>query len=1187
MESERKGRSNKSSTAKSGEFVNLLDFSELEEDGKKLGDRREPIADIERDQGFLQSAFGREEDESRIDGRDIFSDLEQEVQAFEQRFGSRYLQILGVFVISIAFSILGYNPSSLVPVWGQVAFMFLGAGFLILFGEILMERKEMEFYALGLVFAGIKLVYSSFWSLYYNFDLIDINTFTLSLVGALAFHYLLTIRYRSAVLNASFVFISWMPLILVKDIIGDDTVIIGLFFIVIFIDLFQTHIRKAATALMIVPATVFFYFLLVTTEVTFYDFAFTLEIDEVLLGVCTVVYIGGILFLLALNYRSKTLLTDYFHDLPGTTFSQLISLFTILSILSLYPLLPAEGFAFLITLLFTGLIIVHFHERGEELLLLCLPVGSALALSLSPVISFVVSGDLLLPISLLLVVVLEMSSSVLLQRPFLTSVQRLLIRGNHLALACVTLAFWFLGMDSFLFLPAIFLIFAIADQLLISYSYIQDLHIITGELILLLIVGSYAWISGDGLGSTVAWIVILLLFTAITRSRREGDLTSQVLFILACSLILTSPLMGEFILFPGILMVLSLGHLSSTFTGPYFLDKLHSPINEISLILRKYRILDPYNISVILSLTVSLVSLRSSATAWILVPFTATIFLIVGLHLHRGKLVLPILLLISGGLLIYLESLVLLTYLTLFPVVIVLLLKERSNVRIDHYLQMILFITVGVAVGVNELKGGWLWGEFSLDLPIRLLIVYLFYLLALGGLLSFSKRYSSLLFTGLVALGEIAALLMFTFEYPHSIPIFFGIMLILIVYFGVYLLDHAPAVHQRNWLRDRMFLLFISALIYYLVIIIFNYRNDVHEFSLWGYGLLGVIPLLLSDIMRNGIHPQMHVGRSSTPQFGLTGTELFLLLLPSLLCMNFSEDISLWVCLSLYLLVLLIILIRETASRFQMICLFGAFFYLPFNFLLFVGRIDDPLLHALSDIPPLILILLYVLLHGSRLIDVIIPTHTKTAIHREYSWLISIGLLILGTFASSHVGMIAIPVIMFLFCFRMRDLLSTPASYVMLMFILYLYFSTYRDEHDMALDLLVFMSLLPIFIGLFSEAIFRVKPLTFSFSFLSFMLMFGVPWFAAGSGSYVGTVITNFVWTIFGGTAFSAGFYLDRRYLRIFGILFLFAGILVTIYNTVILGWEAVVASFLTFGAIAIIASYFYHIRDERYSEQG
>lgn len=1224
MESERKGRSAAPDTTGRGKFVNLLDFDELEkaENRKRRGDgTHSPFTSPEISTGEHRTIGGTDtirgidtsegtdtirgtdtiERTNTIRGTDtlertdtirgtdtiegdFYGSIDREVRAFEQRFGSRYLQIIGVFVISVAFSILGYYPTTVIPVWGQVAFMFLGAGILVLFGEILIERRQMEFYALGLIFAGIKLIYSSFWSLYRNLDLIDTTTFAIALIGSLIFHYAASLRYRSAVLNASFVFLSWLPLVVLEDSIANDNIVIGIFYCIMIGNMVQTHYRKAVTALMIIPATSMVFLSLHATETTLYGFSFSLDPSPHLLLALAVVFLAPFLHLLAKHYRSPTLLSEYLHEYPGSTFAHLASLFIVLAVLPTSVFLLPGQFAFLLLLTFAGLIIVHFHERGEEIVLLALPIGSALIMGIGPLAALLTEPILLLALSVVFLFLIEFGTGLVLRQPFVTEIHRKLIRGHTLFMAGMVMVIWFIepADDIILFLPGLFLVVGIADQLFISYSYIHNLHIITGEFVILLMIGGYGIMSRDPMGYAGAWIAVFALFLFISMTRREWDLTSQILFMLGLDFVISSFLMEHLALIPALLMVTSLAFLVSRFQGPYFLHHFQSSINEISLIIRKYRLLDPYNIAALISLSGAIVCLGSSPEAWVVVPYTSFLFLGLSLQLHKGKVFLPIMLLITSAFLLYLESLLLLSYITIFPVIITLLLMDRSNPRIDQYLQMILFITVGFAVGVEGLKGGWLSGVLELDRAIRLMTVYGFYLIALFSFLLASRRFSSLLFTGMVALAELVALLMFTFDYTYSIPAFMMIMICLMGYFGIYLLTHVPESYQRTWSRDRMLLLVTATTFYYLPLFLFNYRNDVHEFILWGYGLAGMLPLLTSDILRNGFQPKVILGKTNAPNFGLTGTELFSLFVPTFLCMNFSEDISLWICLATYTAFLLLILVRSATERLRTVTMYGTFFFLPFNLLLFVGQITDTLLHVLSDVPALFLVLLYIFTHQRNVIDLPIFRRFPAPLQSDYSWMLSLAILIMGTFGCSSAGLLVIPILMFVFCYSQRDIPATPASYVMFMFIMFISISSGLQNTNRALDTLIFLSILPLFLALANEAVTASKPLTFSFSTLSFMLMFAVPWFAAGSGSFVATIVTNIVWTIFGGTAFSAGFYLDRYYMRLYGIFFLFGGIIVTIYNTVVLGNEAVATSLLTVGIIFIVASYFYYLRDSR-----
>jgi len=164
---------------------------------------------------------------------------------------------------------------------------------------------------------------------------------------------------------------------------------------------------------------------------------------------------------------------------------------------------------------------------------------------------------------------------------------------------------------------------------------------------------------------------------------------------------------------------------------------------------------------------------------------------------------------------------------------------------------------------------------------------------------------------------------------------------------------------------------------------------------------------------------------------------------------------------------------------------------------------------------------------------------------------------------------------MLAFAIYRRDVITSGAAYVGISAVFYLYYGIIKGRPAAALQGLVLLSLFPIYFALFNESFLRGEPLTFSFSTLSFMLMFGVPWFT-------NILNTNIVWSVFGGTAFSAGFYLDRRYLRLYGTLFLLAGLVITTYNTYILGIEAVVISLIVFGFMSLAASYFYILSGAR-----
>jgi len=1142
------------------QFVNLLDFSELEREKSRPTTDSEPSP---------------------------FEKIGEEVRQFEIRFGSRYLQIIGVLVISVAFSILGYYPTSNIPIWGQVAFMFLGAGVLLLAGEVLIEKKSFEFYALGLIFAGIKLIYSSFWSLFYNFDLIDEATFTITIVLTLGFHYYTSHRYHSAVLNASFVFLSWIPLVLLHDLNVTDNLIILLFLGILVVDLVQAHLRKETTAIMVVPASAAIYLYLNASERTIFDFTFSVNPSDQLVFLVIILFIPLTLLFIHLNYRETTLLSDFLHDFPGTTFSHLTSIFLILALIVSSPYLPPSASLFLVSLAFSGLIIVHFNARGEDLFTVSSPLITALVMSLAPSTIFSYPDSTAIILAFGFCFISEIILTKLWRLPESNKLQKQVILGFPIVLLILTVFVFLRAQNLTEFLPAVMLLLALGFQLFLSYSYIQNIHILSGEIIFLILAGGYGFYSGDELGYAIVWTGLLIFFSIISVIKKDGNLGAQLIMIMGVDLLFTAHFCGEFILLPSFLLIPALYLMARCYTGRYFIHKLLIRVNDITILLKRHRVLDLFNVTILLALMISIRAVVITENAWPSYPFIALLFSFLSFEQKRGKLVLPILLLGGALFLIYLHSLLLLVILTMFTVISVLLLFQSRNPRIDHYLQMILFVSLGVSAAVPGLEGAWLSDVLGLSEFTRIAAIYGLYAFALCLFLILSKHYSSLLFCGLVALGELSALMVFTFEYDGSIQLYFSILFVIMGYFGLYLAGHTSPIRERAWKRDRKLILAVTTVLFIFPLIVFNFRNDIPEYEIWIWGLFGVVILLYNDVIRNGLQLERWDWTTASFLPWITPGELIALLSPTLLCLNYSHDYSLWMFLSIHALMFTFVLLRESQHRIQLLLLYGLLFFAPFNIFLYIGNISDLTMHRISDLVPLTLVVLYIVTHlppGLRdhpLLNRFFPRDP------EYEWLISLGFLLLATFTSSNFGVFLVPAVIFLFTFWKRDVITSPASYVMIMGVFYLYYDFLEGKDELAHNGLLLFSILPIYTALFNDSIFRIKSLTFSFSTLSFMLMFGVPWFAAGGGSYEPTLITNIIWSVFGATSYSAGFYLDRRYLRYYGTFFLLAGIVITVYNTYILGVGVVVVSLLVFGIMALLASFFYHLKGGRGVEEA
>ena len=1190
-------------------FVDLLDFSHLDDDTERITDVDDQKTDTLTDRGRggeANKGLNKEEVQSKktMVGKDdegdvfesdyAFHEIEREVKQFEHKFGSRYLQVIGVLVISVAFSILGYYPTTVIPIWGQVAFMFLGAAILMLAGEILINRKGMELYSLGLIFAGMKLMYSSFWSTYNNFDLIEQWVFLIAIICTLGFHYLSAIRYRSSALHASFVLLSWVPLAIVQEMVSADEVVVVLFLGILISNYYQAHRWNEATSILMVPVSVILYLIFNGYQWTLYGFTFLLDPSSAIVFNSLIIFIFISLLFLHFHYKSTTVLTEYLNDRPGTSFSHLFSILLAGSIIAAESFLPSEQTIFLISLVFSGLVIVHFHARGESLspLLISLSLGLIFSLAvsittLSPSLTSASSspsfltmsspGDsTLLPAVLLTLVITELALFKYQSGMKFTESVEITVKIIPIVLFAISLAGYFIDNFNMAFLPVSYVLIILGFQLYLSYSYIKNIHIITGEILFLILAGLFGFLTNDGLGYSLVWILITIFFGFIILIRKDGPLASITVILLSCDLLITAHLAQDFILLPAFLNLSIVVLVVRWYTGPYFMHQYFIRISEIGIVMKKHRLLDLYNITMVLSLALAVRSITVFDNAWILYPVTACGFLALGQFQTRGKFLLPTLLMICALFLIFLQSLLLLSYLTIFPVITFLLLFHIRNHTIDHYLQMFLFIAVSFSAIISGLEGAWLYDHFCLSLITRLTIIYSFYIFALLLFLHLSKRYASLLLSGMVALGELAALLVFTFEYQHSIQIYMGILFFIIAYFGLYLVDHAPVEKKRNWERDRSFLLWVCIGLFFFPIIMFNFRDDLLEWESWTIGFIGISILFASDCRKNGFHLQRWTNPSTKFLPTITQYEFLFLIFPTIFCMNYVEEYSLWLFVASFGILWSILVVRKFSNRLQYLIIYGLLMFAPFNILRMVGTNPGQLIGNISDIIPVSLTIIYIFIHAHG--DSPIGRFMRRLETVEYSWLVSITVLLLGTLGSSSFGMVVVPLFMLFFSYWRKDVIATPAAYIVLMGVFYLYFSIVDVQDQLVHDGLLLFAIAPIFIALINERLNRAKALTFSFSTLSFMLMFAVPWFSAGGGSFQSAVINNVLWSIFGGLAFSSGFYFDRFYLRFYGTFFLILGIIATAWNTVVLGVEAVVGSLLIFGFMVLMAVYFYNL---------
>lgn len=189
----------------------------------------------------------------------------------------------------------------------------------------------------------------------------------------------------------------------------------------------------------------------------------------------------------------------------------------------------------------------------------------------------------------------------------------------------------------------------------------------------------------------------------------------------------------------------------------------------------------------------------------------------------------------------------------------------------------------------------------------------------------------------------------------------------------------------------------------------------------------------------------------------------------------------------------------------------------------------------------------------------------------DYPWPLTLFMVLVLTLSSMSVAVALVPLFVFLYSLLKRDFVSFSVSYVLLLFVTFFLTTEYLNFALFhAKLLLVFLFFFLLLIGIFNELAISQEPITFVSSFVSACLMIAVVFLFSDS------IFTTVVWVLFWGTAFSAGLHLNKKYLRSFGLFYLFFGLVKILYDLNKIGWERTVLALLLFGVMGLVSSYFY-----------
>jgi len=189
----------------------------------------------------------------------------------------------------------------------------------------------------------------------------------------------------------------------------------------------------------------------------------------------------------------------------------------------------------------------------------------------------------------------------------------------------------------------------------------------------------------------------------------------------------------------------------------------------------------------------------------------------------------------------------------------------------------------------------------------------------------------------------------------------------------------------------------------------------------------------------------------------------------------------------------------------------------------------------------------------------------------DYPWPLTLFMVLVLTLGSMSVAVALVPLLIFLYSLLKRDFVSFSVSYILLLFVSFFLATEYLNFALFhAKLLLVFLFFFLLLIGIINELAISQEPITFASGFVSSCLMIAVVFLFSDS------IFTTVVWVLFWGTAFSAGLHLNKKYLRISGLFYLFFGLVKILYDLNKIGWERTVLALLLFGVMGLVSSYFY-----------
>jgi len=1056
--------------------------------------------------------------------------------------GGKWLQIASLIIISLAFFMLGLVRVEHLPLNIQVSLIFISGAILLSLGLYLTPFDKYTLFSRGLLFGGLKVLYSAFLSARFNLDFINSRELLVGWLVLFVIHVVTAYKVRSQLLASSAVVMAVVGIIIATDqaIIGTNTSIILMLALVGF-HLMLSDFLRWGTLAGVTSITAGVWLMLHALEdgisVSIVEI-FPLSGDALVTIAILLTVLG---FIVLYRFQDEgTLLGRLFGDIPFTRAWDLILIGQLLSAASLFLRygFTDPGALGLFGWTLVGVLTLYLILRGEDPRSLANPLGASIVLSS---MAFVVPEEfsLAVPASAIGLSILVITISKKREHGILAATSLIIIGAGGYIL--------FAGFSTFEpsphFLAPLAAGVTILMVLVLCYKALSDLVIGGIQLGILIATGMAFQINmAEEVVVCALVLIVAYVFTWAALVRQSYHLVLvTALAPLGVSIFIATE-MGPYMLVTlGALGALGVVIISKFGREMDIFSHLAQGRNEVTVMFRKWKIFAPQNLLCTLLGVLSIAGAYGQDDPFSQIMFPLGAGLIFALYIlsdkKSGRLAFVLITAVVGIIIALITDYSPTLMFTFTGFIVLWLSLERHHY--DGSIVLVYMVAIGImGVGV-KLHTPWEWEA----------VLWTIITVAGGVFIATLDRQRSPFFGGMIILLEVWLVATATWDWQYGPYLLEVGMVILTALFALVLFGR----DTQGWTTGLPIFFAISAYLAAFITLSGGIPSGASGYQGWfvhgGILAIAMVYMIINDLKRS-VPLEALLVLAPLPLIPFSPDEILVSWLVLLNGMGLSVILLLrnrdglrpsYAILMIGVTLVAYGAIREfeitphdrfTDGFVGLVALLSAGAWWGFHFPLKDG--DKP--------PWMVLSLVHILFFFPLL-------------WMEQWWSLVPLVLALTTYS-----------------FIKEDSLNTALGLALVLGLSYVVSEYYGRDGGQAVGILVVGYLI---LAALNEKAFRGEPLTFVTTGLTTACAIALPWVV---GDALSLTIT---WVGFGGISLCLGFVLIKRYMRYIGILFLFLALIKVGYDYTVLGWETTVLTLLLLGGFTMLASYLYF----KYSE--